>query len=609
MKQPVWFGTKWALALASLGVVTGCGVVKVNGKSLAVPASGGSSSSSSGGASSGVASAAASGGTGSSSAPTGGSAPAPAGGGDTAAPAPTADRYVDEYGNVTPDWAPAWCGTYRGASGTGYSSIADDLAREGYFADRPLRGLAQAQCEFRKDTEKTAKIREIASRYRAEFAKAWGLSETEFEPMLAMSMAQKGNNQAWTEACAQIAAPDETLEAREYDAQASIVALACDKSAGRYDWFDASAATNLVAARQCALSLERTLTSASEFKAPWQLTQFAACNALADRIDRGAVLAEIEAAKLPAYTRLMAIGQIQRVADALGRVQTAYADLGKKGPAYQAALFDVPGRALAEFGLLHKKQATLMDPVARVMKNLKHPATLKAFSNCGTAYYDAVVAKVKAAAPTTLDAAEAMFDDTELGFMTAGLALCEHVEGRDKLAGAFASKVGALPEGPRAAARWAAMQYVSEHADELGEFRIGSGMSDTSLQLGGLDGGDDSGVIAKVSAPAGGLIEVTFKKESWMEPVYKCKQTNKIDRLEWSGDKVKVIYRQNCVQTGTKQVSRTPASLKVDARFAAGLKPGAFAEARYWKDGTGFITTVFVGKDRKGLTGYYGLGW
>ena len=29
-------------------------------------------------------------------------------------------RYTDEYGNTTPDWAPAWCGNYRGATGTGF---------------------------------------------------------------------------------------------------------------------------------------------------------------------------------------------------------------------------------------------------------------------------------------------------------------------------------------------------------------------------------------------------------------------------------------------------------------------------------------------------------
>jgi hypothetical protein len=582
-----------ALASGMVALAASCGLVKVNGKPLGTPGGGGGATApaSSGGAAS-----------------SGGSAAAVSP--DELPPTPSG-RFTDEYGNTTPDWAPAWCGNYRGATGTGSWSVDDETEDEGYWADRPLRSLAQAQCEFRKGAEDTAKIRAVAAKYKAEFAAAWGLSEAEFEPILALSLAQTYNNEAQGKACEQIAEPDEDAEAKVRDHQAAIGALACRSEANDdYDWFDASATSVVAAMRDCALAAAGIADSKSELKSPWNMARFAECNTLAARLDKPAFLAEIAEAKLPPYARLMAIGQYQRTIDALARARTAYGELAKKSSEYQAVLFDVPAKGLADFTALYKAQRDVMDPIARLMKNPKSKAALAAFKDCGKTYYDVVTRRFAEAKPATVDAAVAVFDDVGLGFATAGLAMCEKLHERPGLAGMFGSRVGALPEGPRAAARWAAMQYLSEHADDFGDFSISGGMARSSLDVGGRGGAPDSGVVAKVSAPdADGLVSVTFKTESWMEPVWKCRQTSKIDRLEWDGDKVKVIYRENCVEAGKKKVSRTPAPVKVDARFVGGLAAGRFAEVDYWRDGTGAPIQVWDSKDRKKLLGYFGLTW
>ncbi len=527
-------------------------------------------------------------------------------------------RYTDEYGNTTPDWAPAWCGNYRGATGTGYGGIEGDLAKEGYFAERPMRELAQAQCEFRKGAADTSKIRGVAAKYLAEFKTALGLDDNEMNMLLSFHLNQQENGKIEKAACGRFEKIDTDLEAKEFAAEAALGRVACGTSqTADYDWFDTSAVSDVGYVVQCAASLSGDLSSKQMARRPWKLVSFAQCESIAARLDRKKYLAEIETAKLEPFARLWAKSQFQRAVVNMAKVRAYYNDVAKKDPVLAEVLVQAPKAALEAFTAMRAEQSALVDQVAVMLANLKSKPVMARFKACSDSYWTAVHARISKAAPATLDAALAAFDGPLTGYLTAGFVVCEGNAKHDDVANVFASKVGALPVGPRDAALWGALQAVAAHREDIeggSDFNGASFASRPRFDYGQGFGGSDSGVIAAVSAAEGGLVTVKFKKESWMEPVYKCTETNRIDRVEFSnsGD-AKIVYRENCVQVGQRKVEKLLPPTKVEARFAAALKAGRFAIMRMPSNSggssNGFPEQVWDTKARKKLVGYFGVGW
>lgn len=527
-------------------------------------------------------------------------------------------RYTDEYGNTTPDWAPAWCGNYRGATGTGYGGIEADLAKEGYFAERPMRELAQAQCEFRKGAPDTAKIRGVAAKYLAEFKAAFGFDDNDMNTLLSFHLNQQENGKIEKAACDRFAKIDTDLEAKEFAAEVALGRVACGTSKNAdYDWFDTSAVSDVGYVVQCAASLSGDLSSKQLARRPWKLVSFAQCESIAARLDRKKYMAEIVAAKLEPFARLWAKAQFQRALTDMAKVRAYYNDVAKKDPAIADVIMQAPKAALEAFTAMRAEQPVLVDQVAVMLANLTRKPVMARFKDCSEPYWVALRDRVSKAAPATLEAALAAFDSPMVGYLTAGLVVCEGNAKHADVANVFASKVGAMPVGPRDAVLWGALQSVAAHRDDIeggSDFNGASFASRPRFDYGKGFGGSDSGVIAAVSADQGGLVTVKFKKESWMEPVYKCKETNRIDRVEFnnSGD-AKIVYRENCVQVGQRKVEKLLPPTNVDARFAAALKAGRFVMMRMPSNNggssNGFPEQVWDTKARKKLVGYFGVGW
>ena len=528
-------------------------------------------------------------------------------------------RYTDEYGNTTPDWAPAWCGNYRGATGTGYGGIADDLAKEGYFAERPMRELAQAHCEFRKSAADTAKIRGIAAKYAAEFKAALGLNDSEFDTLLSFHLNQQENGKTEKAACSRFDKIDDDLEAKDFAKEQALGRVACGASRnGEYDWFDTTAVSDVAYVVQCADFLVDDLATKSLARRPWKLVSYAQCATTAARLDRTKYVAELDAAKLAPFAYLWAKAQYQRAVDSFAKVQTYYADVAKKDPAMEDVLVKAPKAAVETFTAMRSEEQTLVDQTALMLSNLKKKPVMNRFKDCADAYWTALNARIVKAAPETLDAAQAAFDVPLVGYLTAGFVICQNNAKRGDIASTFGSKIGAIPLGPRDAALWGALQSVAAHREDIeggSDFHGASFSSRPRFEFDGSFGGSDSGVIAAVSAPDAGVVTVKFKKESWMEPVWKCVETNRIDRVEFSssGD-AKLVYRQNCVKAGERKVEKQLPPTKVEVRFAAALKAGRFAmmrmpSSRSGSSGNGFPEQVWDTKARKKLVGYFGFGW
>jgi len=115
-----------------------------------------------------------------------------------------------------------------------------------------------------------------------------------------------------------------------------------------------------------------------------------------------------------------------------------------------------------------------------------------------------------------------------------------------------------------------------------------------------------SGRIKSVKKTGKGTA-LTFKTESWKEPVWDCKETRKIDRITADG---RIVYRQNCKKKGTKTVKSTVEPFTVPPSLAAGLKAGQFmsASVEFTKGGNiGIPLVVYKSKKQDKVLGALGV--
>ena len=111
------------------------------------------------------------------------------------------------------------------------------------------------------------------------------------------------------------------------------------------------------------------------------------------------------------------------------------------------------------------------------------------------------------------------------------------------------------------------------------------------------------GVIQSVKVTGDG-VKVTFKKESWQEPTYSCRETNKIDGFKDG----KLVYRQKCKKTGSKTVKFHEQPVEFPARHASYLKAGQFLIfSKPFSDSIAMPKRVYQNKKQDKLVGLLGL--
>lgn len=114
-----------------------------------------------------------------------------------------------------------------------------------------------------------------------------------------------------------------------------------------------------------------------------------------------------------------------------------------------------------------------------------------------------------------------------------------------------------------------------------------------------------SGTIATMKEN-GDAFDITFKKETWSEPVCKqWKETNRIDGIDL--DSGRLVYRSVCVKRGVEKRSSTAEPVKVSKDLAAGLKVGVAASFVRNDDGSAYPVAIFADKKREKIVGAFGL--
>ncbi len=215
--------------------------------------------------------------------------------------------------------------------------------------------------------------------------------------------------------------------------------------------------------------------------------------------------------------------------------------------------------------------------------------------------------------PTTPDEIRSAAAHPIGSLIVAAAYECEKGLGNPLLASVYAQmgKSAPVSRGPRFATRLALVKAVAEIKAVKSRFELEprdfmppsprEGFGRTSA--GYFSTGEG---VVKTAKKKGNTLEVTFKKESWKTPVYKCKETRRLDRIEADGT---LVYRKKCKQTGTKTVTSQEKPVTIPAGAATGVKPGAFLVVARdkKKSDQGLPRHVYSGKDRKKLLNFYGL--
>lgn len=516
-----------------------------------------------------------------------------------------------------PNNLPAWCAGIDGQTETAYGSIEDDAKNAGYGNERVARDIAKGACAWRSSPEDTQKIRDRVAAGRAKFIAATGLTEAEADELFAIVIDQKRSDAESAAFCKAIKVDEADVTAHELSRSKALRYLVCDQGygAGEYDWPDVSQVEQVAQVSNCFHMLEGNLNADTDKFAqqPWPMLQFASCNTMATRIDARRFVAEIAADKR--FNRSSALWAKAALGEAFARIGTVrgrYKKIAAKKPVLEELLFTAPEQGYTAFAAVHAANKDAMEQAVVLLGGANKLKQL-AKTNAGcTATFEPLFTKAIAdKRPADADAFKAAFRDTLVHYTGLAFATCEAIAGHDLVANAYASQIigTSAARGPVDAARAAAMEVLFANADDIDGVRDMTpqrGAPTVRLNVSPPPSKETQAVIATVAPAKDEMIKVTFKKETWTEQLYNCKETNRIDRISDDG---RLVYREICTPAGTKKHELKEEPVLVEKRFAGALKAGRFLEMRVTTgaERIAMPLRVYAAKDKKQLSGYLGF--
>ncbi|TQF12156.1 hypothetical protein FJV41_30545 [Myxococcus llanfairpwllgwyngyllgogerychwyrndrobwllllantysiliogogogochensis] len=499
-----------------------------------------------------------------------------------------------------------WCAPNRSPI-TATMSIKTDVKNSGgsYLAPVVVSSIAHAQCLDASD----AKYKEEAAQHRAAFVAASGLTDAEVEELFAFEADSNGQDKLPRKFCNELEVDPQKQSAKTYGARSALQTLLCERGSGSgYDWMDTTAVEDVLAAKSCATSLLRDWSDKS--RTAYTLIDFAHCEAVGQRLNEERYFKELAAEpELPRYLAIW--GKIHwndtvaKRAELHKRLEKLTAD----DPTLKAVVFDEPAKAIAEFKAQHAKNSALLDKSAELLLNLKNKKIQAKATGCSEGFRAELAKLFAERKPTTEDAVKDLLNEMTPFLFANSLAVCESIDEKDPNAFVIAKEVQGTvaATGPLEAARWAALHYIVEHSKEIDgaeDMRMPRPRLNFDFRSGPAE--QEKGTIASVKKESGGMVKVTFKKEKLKEPVWDCKETNKIDRIDAQGN---LVYRQDCKFKAWQTVVIEVNPVTVEERFASALKKGRYAEIISFRDRTAMPVRVFDTPKRGKLFGVAGFGW
>ncbi len=339
------------------------------------------------------------------------------------------------------------------------------------------------------------------------------------------------------------------------------------------------------------------------------MSGYLACGKDLREMDRAAFEAAVAAAKLGVVEQSR-IGREWGVAYRVGtQLTTALQVLAAKDPDFKKVMFEAPEKGFKQW----EKAFEAEKPAILVAQQLeldfadtlpRKSQAKAAFSKCAPTARKAFVAHLKQHNPKTTAELINTATDAAGAPLLSALIACEMGAGHFALAQGL-RKLLLTPsqplDTPRDAAFLAGSLEMASVRAERPKFgvppaRPSSARSEWIEGLAGqllpddkastygdgewfaIDGKVDpresfDGVVQSVS-PKGEAAVVTFKTESWKEQVFDCKPTNRVERIDFSGDRAEVIYAQNCTPAGFETRSAKLPSMLVFKEYLGGIKPG-----------------------------------
>jgi len=359
------------------------------------------------------------------------------------------------------------------------------------------------------------------------------------------------------------------------------------------------------------------------------IAKYALCHIDARSLSRKRLEKELRAGKYNTYAKTIA-RETFALATLTERTYRGYVNkLIKRDKTYKKVLIDVPAKTWAAWKAQYAANKNIYETVYATEKKIFGPSK-KALRGCLKplrTMFKASVAKQRA---KTRSAADAAATEGVAAVLLSPLMVCAAFEARIFYEGFMYRELQQKTRhvrGPRTAVYYAVMDAVREIKSDRERFAMKAtwfGYKKRDMyypkyrkfnKAFGRVGqpGVGQGVVKRVKKLRGkhkNKVKVTFKTVRWWRTIFKCRSTNKIQRIDSNGN---VSYMQNCVDTGRKKLmKRTEKPVTIPAHAAKGIRRGGFATFRVNPDvgntggRLGFPVHVFKTKKKKRITAAYG---
>ncbi len=330
--------------------------------------------------------------------------------------------------------------------------------------------------------------------------------------------------------------------------------------------------------------------------------RWAICKADALGLDRARFDKELAAATIDPRDRLNAKLRFVRVQQAVKAQAEKFAAEAAKDSGVAKVIDALPAAATAAFADDQAKHGALLAWTFKLVDD-ERAHNKKLLDGCDATLRTHLATYLAARAPRTQDELRDAFKDAIGSQLASAAAICFV---RNPAAQTFWGRY-ALGFARRWGVRTAIWHALASEKIEFDTNRGNDGVGlpkPVVLYANGTSGGS-SGTIATMKEE-GDAFAITFKKETWKEPVCKVwKETNRVEAINF--DTGKLIYRSYCAKQGFEKRSSTATPVTVAKADAAGLKVGVSAAFVRNDDGTAYPVAVFADKKRTKVVGAFGV--
>lgn len=494
------------------------------------------------------------------------------------------------------------------------SSIDGQLRSRGYDSLEVSKEVAKGACELSRAKEE--KRRKIQS-HIAQWKRYNGFTDAEARIFFALLIDQRMLAREKKAFCEGFASKNETelpAERIAYrNAMGSVAGCRYPNRGKRatelfYDWPTFDPLARAVDVARCYHVLHRKTVGGSRIDDAQSMLGYARCEARARHTDIAAALALAHAnTSLNVLGKSLIIMRLQGLIRERQILVQAFRPLSARSAAYRAVLETKPEAAYRQWLSVYRDNRQVMDEARYLIENGHNPLLLARKKGCAKAMFARLRNVARSAKATTFEELPKALSGPLHSMLLSAYAYCELAAGRSEVASEFTQRAASfmLSLGPGEAAYKAAADELVRNREAIAEAKGASiGMLTHSYPRWGAGGHPVAGIV-KAIAKKGETAVIHFKKEEWLEPMWDCVDTNRIDRIDPSG---KVVYRQNCKRAGTKKMSIQERPITVQTAHLAGIRPGRFARVTRNPDGKlGIPLDVYNNKKRKVLLSALGL--